>query len=344
MDVVLYRVRLLRGGLLRHRRLEFGHPRHTFLHIRPVTHQGRACVARRYLPVVELDGRRLEPIEYAACRRGVALVGQAGVLDFERRVRFRRHRLDHAFDRGLGWRPGCPTLGLRGRKGWRARRWWGWDGRRHLRARSCFRSRRLAHIQEDETGGLAFRGHVGIDRRLRLRRPGRPHGQAPLRIAVRLQVVFQHPPKVRAFRQDVSQLLERRERLLDLPRLLHPLGVLNEVLCGFGDEPLGRVQLGKLEVDGVSPGRVAQHLVAHRDCVVVEPVLRILVDGPVVIVRRRGGIPDLEVKVSHAVEDGQVGIGLGLAFLTWLTISFISNFASRALAFCLSFSSRDMAP
>src|SRR5206468_9104488 len=52
MDVVLYRVRLLRGGLLRHRRLEFGHPRHTFLHIRPVTRSeerrvGKECRSRR---------------------------------------------------------------------------------------------------------------------------------------------------------------------------------------------------------------------------------------------------------------------------------------------------------
>src|SRR5439155_10828734 len=169
MDVVLYRVRLLRGGFLRHRRLEFGHPRHTFLHIRPVTHQGRACVARRYLPVVELDGRRLEPIEYAACRRGVALVGQAGVLDFERRVRFRRHRLDHAFDRGLGWRPGCPTLGLRGRKGWRARRWGGGGGRRRPAARPCFWGRRTAPVPEDETGGFSFRGPLGARRSLWVR-------------------------------------------------------------------------------------------------------------------------------------------------------------------------------
>src|SRR5205085_10758944 len=67
-----------------------------------------------------------------------------------------------------------------------------------------------------------------------LGRSRRPADRPPVRIAIHPQVLFQHRPQVSALRGDVGELLQRRERLLDLARLLHPLGVFEEILLRFG--------------------------------------------------------------------------------------------------------------
>jgi len=128
-------------------------------------------------------------------------------------------------------------------------------------------------------------------------------------------MLLQHPAKLGVLRGDVGELLERGERLLDLPDLLHALRVFDEVLLRFGDEAFRRIQFGELQVGRLPAGGVAKHFVTHRNRVVVEPELGVLVDGAVVIVRRLGGVLHLEVQITHAIEDGQVGVGLPIFLL-----------------------------
>jgi hypothetical protein len=103
--------------------------------------------------------------------------------------------------------------------------------------------------------------------------------------------------------------------MIDFPCLLHPLGVFDKVLLGFRNEPFGSIELGELQVGCLPGGRVAQHLVAHRDRVVVEPQLGVLVHRSVVIIRGLRRVLQLDVEIPDAVVYRQVGAGIALGFL-----------------------------
>ena len=98
--------------------------------------------------------------------------------------------------------------------------------------------------------------------------------------------------------------------MVDLADLLHPLGVFDEVLLRLRHKPLGGVQLRQLQVGRLPRRRVAQHLVAHRDRVVVKPQLGVLVHRLVVVIRRQTRVPQLYIEVADAVVGGKVRIGL----------------------------------
>ena len=98
--------------------------------------------------------------------------------------------------------------------------------------------------------------------------------------------------------------------MLDLSRFLHPLGVFDEVLLRFRDEPLGRVEFRQLQIRRLPRGGVAQHFVTHRDGVVMKSELGVLVDGLVVVVRRLARVLQLDVEIADTVVDGEVRIGL----------------------------------
>src|SRR5207249_11700647 len=72
----------------------------------------------------------------------------------------------------------------------------------------------------------------------------------------------------------------------------------------------------ELEVGRLPPRRVAQHLVAHRDGVVVETLLGVLVDGLIVVVCRLRGISHLEIQVADAIEDGEIGVRIPVLLLS----------------------------
>src|SRR5262245_60458296 len=122
----------------------------------------------------------------------------------------------------------------------------------------------------------------------------------------------QHLAQIGALRRDVSEFLQRRERVVDLTGLLHPLGVLDEVVLRLGNEALGRVEFCQLQIRRLPRRGVAQHLVAHSDSVVVEPQLGVLIHGLVVIVGRATRILQLDAEIADAVIDGEVGIRLVL--------------------------------
>src|SRR5438094_2679020 len=190
-------------------------------------------------------------------------------------------------------------------------------GRRRPRRVPAPGRRRLVDVEEHQARRLLLPRLRGLDPGLGLGR-GRGRGateRPPLRIPIHPQMLFQQLPQMSALRRDVGELLQRREGLLDLSRLLHPLGVLEEVLFGLGHEPLGRIQLGELEIGRLPCGRVAQHLVAHRDGVVVEAELGVLVHRPVVVIGRLGGVLDLEIQVADAIKDGEVRVRLPICLL-----------------------------
>ena len=133
--------------------------------------------------------------------------------------------------------------------------------------------------------------------------------------AVHLEVLGQHLPQTLALGRDVRELLQRRERVLDFADPLHSFGVLDEVLLRLGDEALGRVELRQLQVGRLPRRRVAQHLVAHRDGVVVKTQLGVFVDRLVVIIGGLAGILELDEQVANAVVNREVGVRLPFGLL-----------------------------
>ncbi len=260
----------------------------------------RRHLRRIQLDVAELRARRLEPFERACGARGLEPFDETRGLDLEGRIGLRRYRLEQAvghplrFERRLRFR------------GWVGHRLGGSRGR-DASLHSRFARRRGIHVEEHQARRFPPARLRRVVRRLCLRRRRRPGG-APLRVTVHSQVLFQRLAQVGAFRRDVGQLLQRGEGMLDLPDLVHPLGVLHEILLRLGHEALRGIQLGELEVGGLPPGRVAEHLVTHRDGVVVEAELGVLVDGLIVVVGRLSRIADLEIQVADAIEDGEVGV------------------------------------
>ncbi len=101
----------------------------------------------------------------------------------------------------------------------------------------------------------------------------------------------QHEADVVLVGTEVGELLEGAEGLVDVPRLLHAVGVLEEVLLRVALEPLGRRDLAELVVDGGACRRLAQDLVAERDGVVQEAALGVDVDRLLVVGERLGDIP-----------------------------------------------------
>src|SRR5439155_17246893 len=138
-----------------------------------------------------------------------------------------------------------------------------WGGRGGRRRRTPPpRSGRGIDVEEYEARRLPLPGLREVLVR-RLGRRGwrsRAAGRAPLGIAVHLEMLLQHPAKLGVLRGDVGELLERGERLLDLPDLLHALRVFDEVLLRFGDEALRRVQFGELQVGVCRPGALRSTL------------------------------------------------------------------------------------
>src|SRR3989442_1272413 len=173
---------------------------------------------------------------------------------------------------------------------------------------------RRVHIQEHEAGRLSLsRFRYVFVRRRGCRGCRSP--RAPLGSTVHLEMLFQHLPQLGVLRRNVGELLQCSECVLDLADLLHALGVLDEVLVRLRHESLGRVQLGELEIGRLPARRVRQDLVAHRNRVVVEPELGVLVDSPVVVIGRLGGVLHLQIEITDPIEDGQVGVGLPLFLL-----------------------------
>ena len=115
-------------------------------------------------------------------------------------------------------------------------------------------------------------------------------------------------------RGEVGELLEGPERLVGLAGLLHPVGVLEQVLFGLRHEPPLDHQHRELEVD-VGAGRcVAQDLVAQRDGVVGKAVLGVQVGRPLVCLDGLGDLADLDVEIADLVEERKLSRQLGRAF------------------------------
>jgi len=96
--------------------------------------------------------------------------------------------------------------------------------------------------------------------------------------------------------------------VLDLPDLLHPFSVFDEVLFRLRHEPLGAVQLRQFQIRRLPCRSVAQHLVAHRDGVVVKAELGVFVHRLVVVIRRQTGVLQLDVEIADTVVDGEIRI------------------------------------
>ena len=94
-----------------------------------------------------------------------------------------------------------------------------------------------------------------------------------------------------------------------LPGLLHPVGVLEEVLLRVAVEALLRADLAELVVDRRAARRVAQDLVAERDGVVEEAAFGVEVDGLLVVVdARRRRCPAAGMRSPTRLYSGDVDV------------------------------------
>jgi len=81
----------------------------------------------------------------------------------------------------------------------------------------------------------------------------------------------------------------------------------------------------------------------------MEAELGVFVDGLVVVVGRLGRLPQLEIEVADAIEDRQIGVRVGILFLSFEDFDPrldgpLGSFPSRPRAFSFCFSSFDMRP
>ena len=255
--------------------------------------RGRAF--RAHLP--EIRDRRLQTLEHAAAAATRRLIHEAGRLDFERLVQLGHNLLDELLGDRRGW--------------WRCGSRW----RRLL----TFGRRGRVEIEKDKTRRLPFPGFAEVipARRRRClgcrRRAEASRGTTLAGVgAVHLEMLGEYFAQGRALGRDVGEFLQGGERMLDLAYSLHPFRVLHEVLLRLADEPLGGIELGQLEIRRLPRRSVAQHLVAHRDRVVVKPQLGVLVHRLVVVIRRQARILQLDVEIADAVVYGEVRIRLVL--------------------------------
>ena len=105
---------------------------------------------------------------------------------------------------------------------------------------------------------------------------------------------------------EIGEFLQRAKRLVDLAGLLHPVGVLEEVLPGVALEALLRADLAELVVDRRAARRMAQDLVAERDGVVEEAALGVQVDRLLVVVERLGDVALPHEHVADAIEQRHI--------------------------------------
>jgi hypothetical protein len=81
-------------------------------------------------------------------------------------------------------------------------------------------------------------------------------------------LVRHRQPEIDLPRRHVTELDQRPERLIQIPALLHPLGVDEEARAGIGDEALLRPDLSNPQVDLIPVRHVSDDLLADRDGVV----------------------------------------------------------------------------
>ena len=113
------------------------------------------------------------------------------------------------------------------------------------------------------------------------------------------ELVRKHEADVVLPGTEVSEFLQRPESLVEVPRLLHSVGVLEEVLLGVGREALVCADLSKGVVDRRSPGRMAENFVAEGDRVVVETAVHVANDRALVVI---DGVRDVALP-KHQIAD-----------------------------------------
>ncbi len=122
------------------------------------------------------------------------------------------------------------------------------------------------------------------------------------------ELLGQHQSNVVLAGTEIGEFLQRLEGIGVAPRLVHPVGVLEEVLFRVAVESLLRADLPELVVDVVSRRRVPEDLVAESDGVVEVPALGVEVDGLLVVVHRLVGLVQPQVEVADAVVDRDITV------------------------------------
>lgn len=137
------------------------------------------------------------------------------------------------------------------------------------------------------------------------------HAQRGRRLTVRdqhLGELLEQPDLLTAM---LERLPERDGRLRRVPGAGHGLGVLREIQRRLTGEPVGRMQLGQMLEHG-SRGQVeAQHLLAHRDRVLVQQAALVHLHGLQIPL---GGARRLALLVEQIGEQDEV-VGVGVRTL-----------------------------
>ena len=129
------------------------------------------------------------------------------------------------------------------------------------------------------------------------------------------ELVREHQADVVLLRHEVRVLLQRAERFIQVARLLHAPGVLEEVLPGVGLESLLRADLPELVVHHRASRRLAQDLVAERDGQVVEPAFGVVVDSALPDRDRFGQAPRGLEEIPEAIVERDVHRLFGTALV-----------------------------
>ena len=108
-------------------------------------------------------------------------------------------------------------------------------------------------------------------------------------------------------RSQVDELDQGPEGLVEISGGLHAFRIRYEAGAGIRDEALRRTDLPHLEMDAVSIGEVAHHLLTDGNSVVGEPRVHVKIYGPLIERHGLGGAPDSRRQVARPVEQCDIG-------------------------------------